>query len=162
MADRPEETVGRLLSGRGWSLAVAESCTGGLIAHTVTNVPGSSTYFDRGFVTYSNEAKTALLGVPAGLLEQAGAVSDEVARAMAEGARSRAGTAVALAVTGIAGPTGGTPEKPVGLVYVALACQGGETLSEEHRFSGDRLSVKEATCRAALELLRRYLEEASS
>lgn len=159
MVERLEEAVGRLLSGRGWTLAVAESCTGGLIAHIVTNVPGASAYFDRGFVVYADEAKTALLGVPAELIARGGAVSAEVARAMAEGARDRAGTTVAVAATGIAGPTGGTPDKPVGLVYLALAGGSGETLTEEHRFSGDRLRVKEATCQATLELLRRYLEE---
>lgn len=156
-SERLEEAVGRLLRERGWRLAVAESCTGGLIAHTVTNVPGSSDYFDRGFVVYSNEAKTVLLGVPTELLEREGAVSAHAARSMAEGARLKAASDVAVASTGIAGPAGGTPEKPVGLVYIALARRGAETLSEEHRFSGDRLSIKEATCRAALELLRRAL-----
>lgn len=158
MVERPEETVGRLLSAGGFSLAVAESCTGGLIAHTVTNVPGSSAYFDRGLVAYSNEAKTALLGVPAELIQRAGAVSAEVARAMAEAARARSGTTLAVASTGIAGPGGGTAGKPVGLVYVALASEGGETIVEEHRFTGDRMQVKEATCRAALEMLKSYLE----
>lgn len=157
--ERLEEAVGRLLRARGWTLAVAESCTGGLIAHTVTNVPGSSDYFDRGFVVYSNQAKAALLGVPGELIQSAGAVSAEVARAMAEGARQQAGTTVALSSTGIAGPAGGTPEKPVGLVYIALAHEGGEVLCEEHRFLGDRLNIKEQTCRAALDLLRRRLEE---
>lgn len=162
-SERLEEAVGRLLRVKRWRLAVAESCTGGLIAHTVTNVPGSSDYFDRGFVVYSNEAKTALLGVPAELLEQAGAVSADAARSMAEGALLASGAEVAVASTGIAGPGGGTQEKPVGLVYIALARRGAETLSEEHRFSGDRLNIKEATCRAALELLRRALagEESS-
>ena len=156
-SERLEEAVGRLLREKRWRLAVAESCTGGLIAHTVTNVPGSSDYFDRGFVVYSDAAKTALLGVPAELLEQAGAVSADAARSMAEGALLASGAEVAVASTGIAGPGGGTQEKPVGLVYIALARRGAETLSEEHRFSGDRLNIKEATCRAALELLRRAL-----
>lgn len=158
MTERLEVTVGRLLRAEGLSLAVAESCTGGLIAHVVTNVPGSSDYFDRGFVVYSNEAKTDVLGVSRELIQRAGAVSAEVARAMAEGALKRAATTVALASTGIAGPSGGTPEKPVGLVYLALARKGGETVCEEHRFSGDRLRVKDETCRAALELLRRCVE----
>jgi nicotinamide-nucleotide amidase len=155
--ERLEEAVGRLLRAQGWTLAVAESCTGGLLAHTLTNVPGSSEYFDRCFVVYSNQAKTDLLGVPEELLQHAGAVSADVARAMAEGARLQAGTAVALASTGIAGPNGGTPEKPVGLVYVALAHAGGETLCEKHHFSGDRADIKEQTCWAALDLLRRFL-----
>lgn len=159
MAERLEETVGRLLEERGWSLVVAESCTGGLIAHTVTNSPGSSAYFERGIVAYSNEAKRELLGVPAALIEREGAVSADVARAMAEGARGLAGADVAVSATGIAGPTGGTPDKPVGLVYVALSGPGGDTRCEEHRFEADRLGVKEATCRAALEMLRRYLED---
>lgn len=162
MEERLEETVGRLLAAREWSLAVAESCTGGLIAHTVTNVPGSSAYFERAVVAYSNEAKTELLGVPTEMLEREGAVSADVARAMAEGMRSLADASVAVSATGIAGPAGGTPDKPVGLVYVALAGPGGETRCEEHRFPGDRLGVKEATCRAALELLRRYLEDAGA
>jgi PncC family amidohydrolase len=159
LAERLEETIGRLLRARGWALAIAESCTGGLIAHRVTNVPGSSDYFDRGYVVYSNEAKTDLLGVPLGLIQQAGAVSADVARAMAEGALLRGANTVALASTGIAGPAGGTDDKPVGLVYVALARRDDKTLCDEHHFEGDRERIKEETCRAALELLRRCLEQ---
>lgn len=122
---------------RGLTLATAESCTGGLVAATLTDVPGSSEVIDRGFVTYSNEAKNKMLGVPKGMLKKHGAVSEQVARAMAEGALKRAGTDIAVAVTGIAGPGGGSPEKPVGLVHFAAACKGRPTLHKRAEF-GDR------------------------
>jgi nicotinamide-nucleotide amidase len=151
-----EEVVGLRLAVSGFTLAVAESCTGGLIAHRLTEVPGSSSYFMEGVVTYSNEAKTRLLGVPAELIERHGAVSAEVAEAMAEGARQRAGTDFALSVTGIAGPSGGTEEKPVGLVYVALS----DDAHVEHRrllLPGDRQLIRWRSSQAALDLLRRRL-----
>lgn len=136
-------------------IATAESCTGGLIAAALTAISGSSTVVERGFVTYSNAAKTELLGVSASLIARVGAVSEEVARAMAEGAASRAGVAAALAVTGVAGPTGGTAEKPVGLVHVAVAFGGRATLHERHIFPGDRDAVRLASALAAMDLLIR-------
>lgn len=140
---------------QGLRLATAESCTGGLIAGCLTAVAGSSLVFDRGFVTYSNTAKTAELGVPADLLAARGAVNEAVARAMAEGALAAAGLDVTVAVTGIAGPDGGSPGKPVGLVHFAAARSGYDTLHERHVFAGDRQQVRSATVEAALHLLLR-------
>jgi nicotinamide-nucleotide amidase len=151
-----EQVVGLRLAVGGFNLAVAESCTGGLIAHRLTEVPGSSSYFMEGVVTYSNEAKTRLLGVPAELIERHGAVSAEVAEAMAEGVKRRAATDFGLAVTGVAGPGGGTEEKPVGLVYVALS----DDAHTEHRrimLPGDRHLIRWRASQAALDLLRRRL-----
>lgn len=152
-----EQVVGRLLAERRETLAIAESCTGGLISGRVTSVSGSSVYFERGVVSYSNESKEALLGVPRAALTAYGAVSLETARAMAEGIRGSTGTDFGLSVTGIAGPTGGTAEKPVGLVHIALAVRGGETRVEEHHFPGDREMVRARSAQAALDLLRRHL-----
>jgi PncC family amidohydrolase len=152
----PEEEVGDLLSQRGLTLAVAESCTGGLLGHRITNVSGSSAYFEGGVLSYSNEAKEQILGVPRETLVGHGAVSGETALAMARGARRLFGTDIAVSLTGIAGPTGGTPEKPVGLLYIALAAEDAELL-EEHVWSGDRASNKEQSAQAALELLLKYL-----
>ncbi len=151
-----EEVVGLLLREKGKTLALAESCTGGLIGHRLTNVPGSSTYFERAVVAYSNRAKEALLGVPAELLRQRGAVSREVAEAMADGIRRLARTHIGIGVTGIAGPTGGSQEKPVGLVYLALSHEGG-IVSQEHRFLGERETNKFRASQMALEMLRRHL-----
>ena len=147
------------LRGRKHMLATAESCTGGLIAGLFTEIPGSSDVFDRGFVTYSNRAKHEMLGVPEHLIHAQGAVSEAVARSMVDGAASRAGAHLALAVTGIAGPGGGTDEKPVGLVYVALAVQGRETIAREFRF-GDlgREKVRGCTIAAALDMLEASLK----
>jgi nicotinamide-nucleotide amidase len=151
--------VGDLLRRAKLKLAVAESCTGGWVAKMLTDVPGSSDYFERGYVTYSNAAKVELLGVPADLIERQGAVSSEVARAMAEGARSKAKVDVALAVTGIAGPAGGSPDKPVGLVQIALADAGG-TFAQQFRFPRpERELVRELAAYTALDLLRRRLEQ---
>src|SRR4051812_43210706 len=136
----------------GARAATAESCTGGLVAACLTAIPGSSDVVDRGFVTYSNEAKQELLGVPAGLISIHGAVSEPVARAMAEGALHHSRAQVAVAVTGIAGPGGGTPDKPVGLVYLATATSRA-TVAERALFSGDRDAIREASARRALELL---------
>jgi nicotinamide-nucleotide amidase len=151
--DSLEAVVGGLLIEREMRISVAESITGGLIAHRITQVPGSSRYFDCGFITYSNESKTELLGVPKELFASVGAVSEEVARAMAVGARDRARSDVALAVTGIAGPTGGTAEKPVGLVFVGLAV-GAEVRVERFVFPGERRLVKRWTAQTALNLVR--------
>lgn len=152
-----EQVVGNLLVERGWRIAVAESLTGGLIAHRITQVPGASRYFDMGFVTYSNEAKSRLLGVPPELFARLGAVSDEVAMAMASGARSRAGSDIAVAVTGIAGPTGASESKPVGLVFVGLATADG-VRAERFQFPGERRQVKRWTSQTALNLVRLELE----
>lgn len=154
-----EEVVGRLLTTHRKTVAMAESCTGGLIGHRLTQVPGSSAYVDRGVMCYSNQAKTDLLGVPPSLIERHGAVSAEVASAMARGMRERSGVSVALSVTGIAGPGGGTPTKPVGLVYIGLDAEDGRSITKEYRFSGDRTVVKQRASQAALDLLRRWLLE---
>jgi nicotinamide-nucleotide amidase len=151
-----EEVVGALLVQRKLSLSVAESCTGGLIAARITNVAGSSAYFERGVTTYSNRSKTDLLGVPAELIERHGAVSRETAGAMAQGIRDRSGAGLGLAVTGIAGPGGGSEEKPVGLVFIALATADGVTVNE-HRFLGTRNQVRQRSAQTALDMVRRYL-----
>ncbi len=155
--DTMEEAVGRELTKRGLMLAVAESCTGGLIGHRLTQVAGSSAYVDRGAVCYSNRAKTEMLGVPAELIAQRGAVSKEVAAAMARGIRERANVSVGLSVTGIAGPGGGTETKPVGLVYIGLDDGTGRPITQEFRFHGDRNVIKQRSSQAALDLLRRWL-----
>ncbi len=152
-----EKVVVDLLTARGETLAVAESCTGGLIAHRVTNVPGASAVFMQGFVTYANDAKTRALAVPAALIREHGAVSAEVAAAMAEGARAAAGTDHALATTGIAGPGGGSAAKPVGTVFIALATKLGSTTVERHRYQHERKTFKNLTAQTALDLLRRRL-----
>ncbi|BFU96614.1 MAG: CinA-like protein [Nitrospira sp.] len=152
-----EEVVGRLLTSQHKTVAVAESCTGGLIGHRLTQVPGSSAYVDRGVICYSNQAKIDLLGVPPSLIERHGAVSAEVASAMAQGMRERSGVSVALSVTGIAGPGGATATKPVGLVYLGLDAEDGRSIAKEYRFSGDRTVVKQRASQAALDVLRRWL-----
>jgi nicotinamide-nucleotide amidase len=138
---------------RGLRLATAESCTGGLIAATLTAIAGSSDVLDRGFVTYSNVAKAEILGVPVALIARLGAVSSEVAMAMAEGALVHAPAALAIAVTGVAGPDGGSAEKPVGLVWFGLAERGRATRSERQVFPGDRTAVRAAAVTRALALL---------
>jgi PncC family amidohydrolase len=152
-----EETVGWLLTAQGLTIAVAESCTGGLIAHRLTNVSGSSAYFIGGVVAYANEVKEQVLGVSGETLAAHGAISEETVREMARGARRLFDTDVAISAAGIAGPTGGTPQKPVGLVYVALAAPDFERC-ERHLWQGDRLENKQQTSEAALEMLRQYLE----
>ena len=152
-----EEVVVKLLTERKQTLAVAESCTGGFLAHRITNVPGASAVFLAGYVTYANEAKEGMLGVDPRLISAHGAVSENVARAMAEGARQQANATFALATTGIAGPGGGTEEKPVGTVFVALAGDGATTQVRSFRFPDDRPTFKELTTQAALEMLRRAL-----
>jgi competence/damage-inducible protein CinA-like protein len=151
-----EEVVGELLVEHRLRIAVAESCTGGLIASRLTDVPGSSRYVDRGVVVYANEAKTELVGVPPVLIAEHGAVSEPVAIAMAEGIRARARTEVGIGVTGIAGPGGGTPEKPVGTVAIAAALPG-RTRSRVFRFVGGREMVKFQASQAALDMVRRSL-----
>jgi PncC family amidohydrolase len=151
-----ETGLGEILAQRKLTLGTAESCTGGLIGHRITNVPGSSSYFRGGIIAYSNDAKQYLLGVPVALFLAYGAVSDPVARAMARGARSALNSTLAVSVTGIAGPGGGTADKPVGLTYIALAAPNGEW-SERHVWDGDRLAVKEQSADAALRLVQRYL-----
>ena len=156
----PDETpalvvrLAEVLVKRGAMLATAESCTGGLIAGACTDLTGSSAWFDRGYVTYSNEAKVDLLGIDAALIAAHGAVSEPVARAMAEGAVSRSNgrAQVSLAVTGVAGPTGGSAEKPVGTVWFGWSVDG-EVRTERRRFEGDRADVREATVRHALQTL---------
>ena len=143
--------VGARLLGRRTLLATAESCTGGLVAGAVTAIAGSSAWFDRGFVTYSDAAKRDLLGVPAACLEQFGAVSEPVARAMADGALARSAAGVAVAVTGIAGPAGGTPDKAVGMVCFAWALRGRATEAATMHFPGDRANVRAMSVRHALE-----------
>jgi nicotinamide-nucleotide amidase len=155
--DTMEEVVGQLLAAQGLTLGVAESCTGGLIAHRLTQVPGSSAYVDRGVVCYSNRSKTELLGVPAEVIAMRGAVSREVAVAMACGIRERSHVSVGLSVTGIAGPGGATETKPVGLVFVGLDGGKGEPIAKEFRFHGDRSVIKQRASQAALDLLRRWL-----
>lgn len=142
---------------KGLKIATAESCTGGLIAATLTEIAGSSDVVERGFVTYSNEAKMELLGVPPGLFPKPGAVSEEVARAMAAGALARSRADLVVAVTGIAGPTGGSRSKPVGLVHMAAARRGGATLHRQEIFPGDRQAVRVGTVAAAFALLRSLL-----
>ena len=137
----------------GLRVATAESCTGGLIAATLTAIAGSSDVVDRGFVTYSNEAKTEMLGVPAELIARVGAVSEPVAKTMAEGALARSPAGVAVSVTGIAGPGGGSADKPVGLVWFGLARRGAATTTHSDVFPGDRAEVRAATVRRALGLL---------
>lgn len=145
------------LLAHGWMLATAESCTGGLIAAACTDLAGSSQWFERGFVTYSNAAKVQCLGVPADLIERHGAVSEAVARAMAQGAVAHSAAQVALAVTGVAGPTGGSADKPVGTVWFGWQVQGA-THSELRRFAGDRAAVRAQTVRHALRRLRELLD----
>jgi nicotinamide-nucleotide amidase len=147
-----------VLRRRGWRMAAAESCTGGLIAAACTSLAGSSDWFERGFVTYSNAAKCELLGVDAGLLAAHGAVSGEVACAMAAGALARSPADVAVAVTGIAGPTGAVPGKPVGTVWLALMQRGGAARAERLQLDGDRAGVRAQTVAMALQRMRELCE----
>ena len=146
---------------QGLKVATAESCTGGLIVGCLTAISGSSDVVDRGFVTYTNTSKTDMLGVPADLILTHGAVSEPVARAMARGALVRSAADIAVAVTGIAGPGGGTEDKPVGLVHLAVARQGGDIRHRREVFAGDRADVREQTVETALEMIREVVEESS-
>ena len=149
-------SLAALLVQRGWMLATAESCTGGLIAAACTDLAGSSQWFERGFVSYSNAAKTELLGVPAALIAAHGAVSEPVVRAMAQGAVAHSAAQVAVAVTGVAGPSGGSPDKPVGTVWLGWHL-AGQTHTEMQIFSGDRAAIRAATVRHALARLHTQL-----
>ena len=151
--------LAELLPSKGWMMATAESCTGGLIAGACTDLAGSSVWFERGFVTYSNEAKSELLGVDAALIEAHGAVSEPVARAMAEGAVARSRAQASVAVTGVAGPSGGSAEKPVGTVWFGWSVDG-RTRTERRRFDGDRAAVRAATVHYALQTLVELLRAA--
>lgn len=153
------EELAQALQARGWLLATAESCTGGLVAAACTSLAGSSTWFERGFVTYSNEAKSELLGVDAQSIASHGAVSEIVARAMAFGAVRHSRAQAAVAVTGIAGPGGGSPDKPVGTVWFGFSV-GGRLSSERMLFEGDRAAIREATVRHALARLLSLLKGA--
>jgi PncC family amidohydrolase len=155
-----EAHVGALLRQRGLTLATAESCTGGLLGHRLTNVPGSSDYYLGGVVSYADAVKRALLGVEPEVLAREGAVSEAVARQMAAGVRRLLHADLGIGITGIAGPTGGTPGKPVGLVYIALAAEGTGRC-ERHLWPYDRLGNKEASARRALRMLQEYLEPES-
>ena len=152
----------RMLEQRNETLATAESCTGGLIANLITNVSGASEVFLAGYVTYANSAKSDVLNVDSKLIEKHGAVSQAVARAMAEGARTRAASTYALATTGIAGPTGGSEEKPVGTVYIALASKNSKTVAMKFRFLTDRETFKQLASQTAIDLLRRKLIKATA
>jgi len=156
----PAEQLAALLQAQGRMLATAESCTGGMISAACTDLAGSSNWFERGFVTYSNEAKTELLGVDAALIKQHGAVSEEVARAMASGALAHSRAQVSVAVTGVAGPTGGSAAKPVGTVWFGFALPG-RLVSETRRFEGGRAAVRKATVEHALQRLLELLGEAA-
>lgn len=151
-----EEVVARLLMERGVTLSVAESCTGGLLANRITNVPGSSGFFERGVVTYSNESKTELLGVPSGLFKTVGAVSAEVVEHMAMGVRELARTDIGVGISGIAGPGGGTPEKPVGTVYIGFSHRSFGARSKRYQLTGTREQIKLAASQAALDLIRKF------
>ncbi len=148
------------LRARGWTLATAESCTGGLLGALVTEIPGSSSVFTHGYITYANAAKIAMLGVDTALLAAHGAVSEAVARAMAEGAQIQSAATLAVAITGIAGPGGATAEKPVGRVHIACARAGGVTLHAQHDFHGDRGAVRLQAVEAALALVTQALAAA--
>jgi len=153
----PERIIGKLLTRHGHTLAIAESCTGGLIAHRITNVPGSSNYFERAFVTYSNRSKTELLGVQPQMIHEFGAVSSVVARAMATGAKMQAGVDFGLAVTGIAGPISDESKKSVGLVYISVCRPDGSVQVKRCHFKGSRLQIKKQSAEAALRLLAKTI-----
>jgi nicotinamide-nucleotide amidase len=153
--EKLEEVVARVLTENRATVAVAESCTGGMLAERLTNVPGSSSYFLGGVICYSNELKISLVGVPQSLIESKGAVSSEVALALADGIRKRTGATLGVGVTGVAGPGGGTPEKPVGLVHIGLADEHGPR-ERAYRFPGDRERIRQFASQSALDAVRRY------
>jgi nicotinamide-nucleotide amidase len=156
------KTLAEILRSRNWKMAAAESCTGGLVCASLTELAGSSEWFERGYITYSNEAKTECLGVPADLIESHGAVSEQVAKAMAKGAQLNAGTNAALSITGIAGPSGDSIEKPIGTVCFAWAIRSdaGEirVLTKTMYFDGDRQSIRQQACDYVLSELAKLLE----
>mgnify|MGYP000331872970 CR=1 FL=1 len=151
-------TLAEILQSKNWKMAAAESCTGGLVCASLTEIAGSSEWFERGYITYSNEAKMECLGVSDKLLETFGAVSEEVAKAMAEGAQVNAGVNAALSITGIAGPSGGSPEKPVGTVCFAWARKHFSTKTEKHLFQGNREEVRQQSVQTALLALKELLK----
>ena len=153
-----EEIAGELLAAKGWKIAAAESCTGGLLAKRLTDVAGCSRYVERGYVTYSNQSKLELLGVDAATLAAQGAVSAAVAEQMAQGARAKAGVEVGVGITGVAGPNGGSEQKPVGTVFIAVSSPLGDAV-RVHRFIGSRATVRERSAQTALDMLRRHLLE---
>jgi len=153
-----EIDVGELLCERGLVLATAESCTGGMIGEMITSVPGSSSYYAGGVISYSNAVKVAMLGVGEDVLEKHGAVSAPVAEAMAVGVLTRLEADIAVSTTGIAGPTGGGDEKPVGLVYIGLAAKDGVSRVQECRFEGNRSKVRMAASQAAFKMIQHYLD----
>jgi nicotinamide-nucleotide amidase len=155
-SDTMESVISVLLVMNKYTIAAAESCTGGLISHRLTNIPGSTGYFERGITAYSNRSKIELLNVKKETLEKFGAVSAETAGEMALNASKIFGTDIGLSVTGIAGPGGGTAQKPVGLVFAAIAGEG-KVLTKKFNFSGDRIKIKEQTAQSALDFLRRFL-----
>lgn len=154
---KPEERLADLMASRSWTLAVAESCTAGLLAHTIVSVPGASAYFQGGVVAYSNTAKVEILGVPDDTIQKNGAVSDRAAIAMAIGVMSNFACDLGIAVTGIAGPGGGSDAKPVGTVFVAVACDDGQK-ARKLELGGSRSEIQEASVKAALELACEFLE----
>lgn len=153
-----EYSIYELLKKHQYKMTTAESATGGMIASTLINVPGISEFFEEGYVTYSDAAKVKMIGVSADIIERFGVVSSETAADMAESAARKAGCEAALAVTGVAGPGGGTEECPVGLIYIGCSLKG-RTVTERHIFDGDRRKVREAAAEAALRLLKRMLEQ---
>ncbi len=153
-----EERIGKMLKEKGLTIAVAESCTGGLIASRITDIGGASEYFEAGIITYSNKAKISFLSVPEEVINSYGAVSYETAKLMAEGVKNITGADIGVSVTGIAGPTGGTLVKPVGTVFVGLAT-GESTSVHNFLFTGSRLEIKQQTSEAALTFVADYLEE---
>ena len=158
MQDLVDQLTDRLIA-KNLTLATAESCTGGLLANTITHKAGASRIFERGFITYSNESKTELLGIPREIIDQYGAVSAETAQLMAEGALKNSRASLAVSITGIAGPDGGTPEKPVGLVFFGYALKGGSSGSLEHKFTGTRQEIQTAATLMAMRHLLTVLNE---
>jgi len=152
-----EERIGVYLRDRGMRIATAESCTGGLVAKRITDIAGASDYFEMGFITYSNKAKEEFLAVPLNVLTSKGAVSHDVARMMAEGVRKATDANIGLAITGIAGPGGGTPEKPVGTVFIGVAGEN-KAIVRKFLFTGTRNDIREETCREAFRLVLTFLE----
>ncbi|MFO7678113.1 MAG: CinA family protein [Thermoplasmatota archaeon] len=151
------QTISHYLTKHNLTIATAESCTGGLLSHYLTDIPGSSDYFEQGIVSYSNRSKEEMLAIPHSIIKNYGAVSQEVAQAMAQGIKKIAHVDIGLSTTGIAGPGGGTKTKPVGLVYIAIATPK-TTMVHHYQFKGDRLENKKQTCREALKLLQKVLE----
>ncbi len=151
-SDEILDKISIILKDKSLKIATAESCTGGLISHTFTNISGSSEYFDRGIISYNNKAKTELLDVSEDSLNRYGAVSEQVAKEMAEGVRKKSNVDIGIATTGIAGPTGGTEDKPVGLVYIAISTFDN-TIVKRFQFYGTRLENKKSTCNASLKML---------